>query len=199
MPTGYTYKIEEGISFQEYALQCARAFGACISMRDEPSDTPIPEKFEESSYYSKEVEKIKKKLEQLELLSEKELQEIIDNEYGDEIKNKQKQITKCKMLKKKYDKMLEEIIRWTPPSIEHFELKHFMRNQINISYSDCDCEYWENKKIIKLSVEQYRNEKKKELSKDLDYYMYNWKEETERVAKRNLWIKQLRDSLEDYK
>jgi hypothetical protein len=35
MPTGYTDKIKDGISFEEFVLSCARQFGACISMRDD--------------------------------------------------------------------------------------------------------------------------------------------------------------------
>ena len=34
MPTGYTYKIGEGASFKEFVMACARAFGACVEMRD---------------------------------------------------------------------------------------------------------------------------------------------------------------------
>lgn len=45
MPTGYTAAIKYGITFKEFALDCARNFGACISMRDEPRETPIPDEF----------------------------------------------------------------------------------------------------------------------------------------------------------
>jgi hypothetical protein len=36
MPTGYTAMIEEreDVTFREFALTCARAFGACIMQRD---------------------------------------------------------------------------------------------------------------------------------------------------------------------
>lgn len=33
MATGYTSKINEGISFKEFALDCARAFGAKVDIR----------------------------------------------------------------------------------------------------------------------------------------------------------------------
>ena len=45
MPTGYTAGILEGETFEQYALQCAKAFGALVMMRDEPSDAPIPDQF----------------------------------------------------------------------------------------------------------------------------------------------------------
>jgi hypothetical protein len=36
MPTGYTAAIGEGIEFDKFVMQCARAMGACVMMRDEP-------------------------------------------------------------------------------------------------------------------------------------------------------------------
>lgn len=36
MPTGYTADIKDGIDFKTYAMNCARAFGACVMLRDEP-------------------------------------------------------------------------------------------------------------------------------------------------------------------
>lgn len=49
----------ENFTFPEFAMRCARNFGALIMMRDEPLDAPIPEKFEPSGYYKKEYEKAK--------------------------------------------------------------------------------------------------------------------------------------------
>ena len=40
MPTGYTADIYEGndVSFRDFALKCARAFGACIEQRDDDAN-----------------------------------------------------------------------------------------------------------------------------------------------------------------
>lgn len=65
MPTGYTAAIADGISFTNYAMGCARAFGALIEMRDEPSDAPIPEEFKPSTYHLEELQKAQKKLHNL--------------------------------------------------------------------------------------------------------------------------------------
>lgn len=48
MPTGYTAAVEDGTitEFDDFAWQCARAFGALIMMRDDPMSAPIPQKFE---------------------------------------------------------------------------------------------------------------------------------------------------------
>lgn len=44
MPTGYTNRIQNGeiTEFKDFALACARAFGALISMRDDALDAPMP-------------------------------------------------------------------------------------------------------------------------------------------------------------
>ena len=34
MPTGYTARIKDGMEFKEYALEYARAFGACLSLQE---------------------------------------------------------------------------------------------------------------------------------------------------------------------
>lgn len=58
MPTGYTSPLYEGkeISFEQFALRCARNFGALVMMREEPLDTPIPEKFNPCEYCKREYE-----------------------------------------------------------------------------------------------------------------------------------------------
>jgi len=45
MPTGYTCQVQDGMitEFKEFALLCARNFGACITLRDEPLSPDIPE------------------------------------------------------------------------------------------------------------------------------------------------------------
>ena len=53
MPTGYTCHIEDGTvtTLRQYALTCARAFGACASMRDEPLTVLPPSKVEPDTRY----------------------------------------------------------------------------------------------------------------------------------------------------
>lgn len=56
MPTIYTSDIRDGISFKTFALNCARAFGACVEIRDEPGGgEKIPEAFKASDYHLKKA------------------------------------------------------------------------------------------------------------------------------------------------
>ena len=43
MATGYTFNVVDGqiTTLSDFAMQCARAFGLLIDMRDAPSDAPM--------------------------------------------------------------------------------------------------------------------------------------------------------------
>ena len=65
MPTGYTAAVKDGITFEQFAWSCARAFGALIDMRDSPTGAPIPQRFEPSQYNAVEAEKASAEIERL--------------------------------------------------------------------------------------------------------------------------------------
>lgn len=73
MPTGYTADLmEKGMEFKPFVLQCARAFGALITMRDDSLDAPIPEKFEPDDYHIKKLAEA--------IQEQKRLQSMTDDE-----------------------------------------------------------------------------------------------------------------------
>lgn len=73
MPTGYTHGVQDGTvtEFRDFALICARAFGATILMRDDPMDAPIPDEFQSSTYHLD-------RLKELEIEQSAQLRESID-------------------------------------------------------------------------------------------------------------------------
>ena len=73
MPTGYTAGVQDGTvtDFSEFALQCARNFGALVTMRDDPWSTPIPERFEASEYARTAVVEAQQKLDEFHKLTVK--------------------------------------------------------------------------------------------------------------------------------
>lgn len=81
MPTGYTADIQNDITFQQFALNCACAFGACISLRDEPAGTQIQEVFEpDIKYYDKNIEK---KIKRIKKMAYKDVDRLIKKEFND--------------------------------------------------------------------------------------------------------------------
>jgi hypothetical protein len=198
MPTGYTSSLidTDEISFQKFAMICARAFGACIDMRDDSLNKDIPEKFEESSYNKNEYEKAIKLLEDFNSSDTDTLYKQYENEYELEIKSREEYLEKNKQQIQRYTTMLDKVYEWNPPSKDHIKLKNFMIDQIrrSIEFDDMQ-EYYQNNPITKLSFEQWKYNKIEQIKKDIQYHMKRWQEETKRVAERNKWIQDLRNSL----
>lgn len=198
MPTGYTANIENGISFNEFILKCAKAFGACITMRDDPLDTPIPEKFEPSNYYKEKLEESKENLNKLQQMSLSDAFLESQKEYSDSIKYNKNSIKKKKDLLNKYNKMLDNVVKWIPPSNDHIELKNFMTQQINDSIKfDCNIEYYERelKNLKLLSGKDWLKKRIKIVEEDIIYFTKEYEKELKNFNGKNLWVKQLRDSL----
>src|SRR4051812_1949420 len=127
MPTGYTAKIYENkpISFEDFALECARAFGACIMQREENSDVK-PKLNEESNYHSEALDKAKKELD--EFLNTKRTKLALDfaEDQQKSIKDANDSIKKITEMRKRYEKMIVEVEKWIPPTKDHVNLKSFM-------------------------------------------------------------------------
>ena len=87
MPTGYTHPVQEGkiTELRDFALNCARAFGACVTMRDDPSDTPIPGKFEPSDYHIKALKEAKEDLLVVRGLDDDECEHRAKADYENEV------------------------------------------------------------------------------------------------------------------
>ncbi len=99
MPTGYTCDIEKGITFKEYALGCARAFGAFVSLRDEDKDIELPDGFPLDSYHEKELPKARKELAKYQKMTIKEATKEAKEHYDKEVASAKAGIKKTAKLK----------------------------------------------------------------------------------------------------
>ena len=198
MSTGYTANIKKGISFKTFALDCAKAFGACITMRDEKSDTPIP-KFKPSIYHREQVKKIREKIELLENMDVETANTKAKKDYDKQVNRLKELILETNELHTKYLDMLVKVDKWQPPH-DHNNLKDFMKTQIQESIKhDCDDYYEKGLKSVRLFTGiEWLDQKKREAIRDLEYYNKEDKKEKERVEGRNKWIRELRESLDRY-
>lgn len=197
MATGYTSKIKDGISFKEFLLNCAKAFGACITMRDDPMDAPIPDEFQISDYHIKRLAEIQSEFESINLITIDEAVIKAKEEYEQKKKYNEQQIKESNELRLKYNDILIKVKNWRPPTSDHFELKNFMIQQITSSIDfDCGTTYYE-KPIELLTGEQWLSNKKQSLLNDIEYHTKEHQKEIDRVMQRNQWIKQLRDSIKE--
>jgi len=196
MPTGYTAAIKDGISFETFVMDCARAFGACVTMRDDPKDKPIPT-FETSSYNQVQLKEAKKRLAELKEMTPFDAVQGANAEYDLIIANAKKGIEVDLALKEAYLSMLSEVRKWTPPTPDHVGLRDFMVEQIESSIKfDCN-RTWHTKALNskKLTGEEWIAEEFAKTYLNIDYHTGEQKKEEERVSGRNKWVDDLRRSL----
>lgn len=197
MPTGYTANIIDGkiTEFPKFALQCARAFGALIEMRDDPWDAKIPEEFKPHDYNLEKLEEVKTEMLRLQMLTSEQAERECLVDYQSRIDSQEKYKFQQKLENDRLEAMAAKVRDWEPPSANHFEMKNFMFDQINISKHDLS--YFDKyDKIEKLSPTKWLSEKMEKVQKDIGHYAAEHEKEVERVKGRNLWVKQLRESLE---
>lgn len=195
MPTSYTADIAKGITFLEYALGCARAFGACVEMRDEPRDAEIPEEFEVSNYQTEQLNKyLKEKTELLKITPTQTVEEA-HKKYIEDESCRLKTLEKHKQLYIKYTEMLEQVEGWKPPTQEHVEYKAFMVQQLKDSRKfDCGATYYEEP-TVSLSGKEWLIQELHKVDNSIKYHREEIVEETKRNNNRNAWVKALRESL----
>lgn len=200
MPTGYTHDIAKGISFKQYAMGCARAFGALIAMRDDPHDAEIPESFEPDNYHLRWAEEARARLAVLEAMTPEQKNAAARVAYEEELASRERMIQEATELRLKYRAMLDKVVQWVPPSDEFVRLKEFMMTQIHVSIEN-DCTsvisyYSRDVPMMKPSQQWWQEQVDRERS-SIARYEQGHQEEIKRVEKRNLWIRQLRESLKD--
>ncbi len=195
MPTGYTHKLYAGDkqSFPEFAMECARAFGALIHMRDDRMDAPI-RPAEISDYNQKQLEQALAKQKWLNSLTGKECEQEARKQYGDAMEYYNKTAKERAALQTRYELMLGQVEAWKPPTKDHEGLKKFMIEQLTTSIEgDCDMRYFPVPE--RKTGEQWLKDQLEVVAHDIEYHTKEQKEEEERVNGRNEWVEQLKNSL----
>ena len=194
MPSGYTADIAKDISFNDFVLQCARAFGATITLRDDPLSPDIPE-FKPGSYHTKGLASAQTRL--FELTEMCETSKIRDAaKYNTKNYENFLNVEAADMdLRDKYETMLQKVESWQPPTTSHTELKEFMIKQLNDSI-EWDCSYARETPVPLTAEEWYFNEIEI-TTKNIVYHTEEYVKEIKRVKERNAWVKDLKESLHD--
>ena len=194
MPTGYTAPIADGITFEQYALSCARAFGACVSMRDDPNDAPIPERFEPSDYHQRKLEETHAELDRVSAMTREQIAAAADEAFSAELQRWQDRRDRRSKLRGQYEAMLASVEAWKPPTTEHVGLQEFMAKQIRESI-DWDCSDKYDDAPERKSADGWIAVRASELRRDLNYHEAEHRKEVERASQRTEWVKALRASL----
>jgi hypothetical protein len=189
MPTGYTADVGEGkiTTLRDFALRCARGMGACISMRDDPWDKQIPEKFEPYLEYSvPRLEEAKALLAELDTMSLEEAGIRAEIEFNGRLASYTKYRSERDLENERYRTMLDAVESWRT---EAEGIKEFMIQQLSISISD-----YQSEPPIKLTGEEWLRETRLGALHDIAYHEKQIAEEIHRTEMRNLWLAALRRS-----
>lgn len=196
MPTGYTADVADGkvTDFAKFAMQCARAFGALVSMRDEPSDAAIPETFEPCDYHVNALRDARAELARLKGMTIDE-QEAACRKASQEAQDFWDRYEAEKVAKRKrYEAMLARVEAWEPPTSEHVPMKEFMSKQLRESIDfDCGPAYCARPEPKKRS-EWYVKEIE-EAASNVARHEAEHAKEVERARGRTEWVRALRSSL----
>jgi len=194
MPTGYTHDIPTGITFRQFALNCARAFGANVTMRDEPSDKPI-EVYEPSDYHAKQVETATAEMIRLKALDVEAITSERDAEYQSSMESWNQGKANEEKQEASYRAMLAQVDVWTPPTSEHNGIKKFMVEQITESIRfDCSGDYFKTPPAKHDPMTWWANKIAK-TQRDIEYHSDENDKEIKRTNERNAWNAALIESL----
>lgn len=193
MPTGYTAPVVDGkiTKFSDFALSCARAFGALITMRDDAPDAPIPKEIKPSDYHAKKLAAATAGL-------TKALKMTPGQMAAGAAKANEVAAEAARSICESYatengrlQKMLDEAKAWKPPTPDHKGMKDFMIQQLADSMHSGD--YLPDFKT--LSGQEWHKMEVERLERDIAYHTKENDAEIKRAADRTDWLKKLRASL----
>lgn len=197
MPTGYTCYIEDGniTTAKDFIMLCTRAFGALISMRDEPLSTPIPQEIKaDTQYADKMIQHYKNELAKYESLSPDEIHEMNRTEYENRETSRKKSLDKKLNIKKLYEQILSDVKAWIPPTDEHIKLKDFAIEQIEMCIpTERELSFY-TRKETEMSDDEWIADKIELCRKNISYYEDYRKKEIEHAESCNNWLNAVRDS-----
>jgi len=161
-------------------------------MRDDPLDAEIPE-FQPSNYYAERLAEIEGELARLRKMSDEEAEKEVETAYKKELEENEAWIAKNTEKYDRYQKMLDKVKAWAPPSLAHTGLKNFMIEQIKMCMPDLG---YRPKNPKRISGKEWITKKMAALEKNKVYFEKKNQDEYERVSKANEWVRLLKASLE---
>ena len=177
-------------------MNCARAFGACVSLREEPGGgESIPDEFTPSDYHVKAGQKAREDLAALLAMTPEQRERSAASAWDDAETARLMRLEEKRKQREAYEAMLVKVNAWSPPTPEHACLHEFMRTQIEQSIDfDCRGDY-DKTPTPRLTGEQWAAQEAERLSRDIAYHKKGHAEEVARAADRTAWVKALRESL----
>lgn len=196
MPTGYTADIAKGINFATFAMNCARAFGACVTIRDDPGGgEAIPDQFEPDTYHADAVVAAEGRLAELLKMTDPEKERAAAEAWDKAESHRVMRIAELRKLRAEYESMRAQVAAWRPPTPDHEGLKEFMLSQLDQSIDfDCDERFYSTPEQ-RMSGPEWHAYEVEDVRRSIETHSRQHAAEVQRAASRTAWVKALRASL----
>lgn len=196
MPTGYTADVLDGsiTELAPFVMQLARGMGALITMRDMPSNAPIPERFEPSQYNADRLREAKSRREELYAMDKAAAQAAADAEHSEWTDARAEYFASKAQGRARYQAMIKLVEAWegAPEGIKEFGLEQ-LRYGMDF---DCPASPTFYRDEPPLDGQAWVGMKLAQVARDIEYHAAEHAKECERTEGRNAWLAQLRKSLE---
>jgi hypothetical protein len=204
MPTGYTAGILDGeiTSFQQFAKICMKNFGAVMHMRDEPLSAEYKPRTP-SGYHTKALTEANALLKQVKTLSDDQIVTKRKLELEERKSYLTEQLLKCADDAIKLNLILQDAIKYQPPTEEHIGIKEFMVSQL-LSTLDFDCKPDYTQSSLKeveselqtLNADSIRQQLREKAENDIRYHRVEHAKELTRCTEANQWVYSFLKSIE---
>ena len=199
MPTGYTAGIIDGTTetFQDFAKQCMRAFGATIHMRDESMNKEY-EPRTPSDYHTKALNAANEKLKQADKLTDSEIIKTLKKQIEESKTYHTNRISEINIARKKLNEFLVKAKCFTPPTEDHEGIAKFMIEQIETTIKhDGDTDYHDKElakiddQLNNINADDIRAEMVANAKRDIEYHSKEHNAELKRCEDSNKWVTDL--------
>lgn len=197
MPTGYTAAVGDGevTEFSDFAMTCARAFGALVTMRDEPADAPVPDEFPVDEYPMRMFIQNSERLNELRAMSLVDADVAAMVAYSEAVEEYRCHQQEQAATRARYEAMLDKVRAWRPPTPDHVEMKKFMVQQLEQSIR-FDCGY-ERPAPVRQDGATWVAEQIAQAERNAERYAAEHEKAVERAEQRTAWVRALRESLRE--
>lgn len=202
MPTGYTAPVKDGeiTDLSDYALTCARGFGAMVLLRDSEQSLEATRRYveeqayaEASGYYPDALAKSQARLAEFREMTDDQALTAAQAAHDEVVASNEESETRRQVELARYEAMIAKVEAWTPPTEEHTGFKDFMLAQLRESI-EFDCRAFAMTPP-EVSV-AWRDEQTAAELRNIERCEEEIEKEAERNAGRVGWVTSLLDSLE---
>lgn len=199
MPTGYTAALvddKKPVGTKQFAIQCLRAMGVAILMRDDLGDVQVPKRLDpDTNYNDRALVEANKELDRWlkTPLADRVIQTQARKDLS--IQAVEQQISRNAEENRRFHIALQDILGWNvDPELTGY--KDFMLEQLRMSVNGGTWAEDEIERINTKDIGTHLAEYEANLRRNVQYHANAILEEIERTEKRNAWLSMAWEAIE---